>query len=119
MGGDVAGMDQDGYVTHHGRANDIMKALGYRVSPLEVETVLLQHPAVAEVACAEVRVRADVNVIGAFIVPRPGATLEEAELERFAAERLAAYKRPRVFTFLDALPRTANGKIVRAKLKLP
>ena len=117
IGGDIATMDAAGYVTHHGRANDIMKAQGYRVSPQEVEAALAEHPGIAEVACAEVAVRADVTVIGAFIVARAGAKLDSAELESFASERLAAYKRPRVFKFVDALPRTANGKLVRAKLK--
>src|SRR5690606_20455302 len=73
IGGDLARMDEEGYVTHCGRANDIMKALGYRVAPQEVEAVLAQHPSIAEVACAEVQVRPDVSVIGAFVVPRPGA----------------------------------------------
>ena len=119
VGGDIASIDADGYITHHGRANDIMKALGYRVSPLEVEAVIARHPSVAEVACTEVRVRADVSVIGAFIVPQAGAQLDTAELERFAAEHLAAYKRPRLFIGVDALPRTANGKVVRSQLKAP
>ncbi len=119
VGGDIAAMDGDGYVMHRGRANDLMKAQGYRVSPLEVETVLLQHPAIAEVACAEVAVRSDVSVIAAFIVAVAGAEPEEAEIARFAAERLAGYKRPRAFVFLDALPRTANGKLMRAQLRLP
>jgi acetyl-CoA synthetase len=83
-----------------------------------VEAALAEHPAIAEVACAEVRVRADVSVIAAFIVARPGAKLDAAEMERFAAERLAAYKRPRLVKFVDALPRTANGKLVRSMLKL-
>jgi acetyl-CoA synthetase len=117
IGGDVASMDAEGYVTHHGRANDLMKALGYRVSPLEVEGVLADHPSVAEVACAEVRVREDVTVIGAFIVPKEGAPRDAEAIRRFATERLAAYKRPREFVFLDALPRTANGKVKRAELK--
>lgn len=119
IGGDIATIDADGYVAHHGRANDLMKALGYRVSPLEVEAALSQHPAVAEVACAEVRVREDVSVIGAFIVPQAGARPDKEEIERFAEARLASYKRPRVITFVDSLPRTANGKVVRAQLKLP
>jgi acyl-coenzyme A synthetase/AMP-(fatty) acid ligase len=119
IGGDIAAMDADGYVAHRGRANDLMKALGYRVSPLEVETVLLQHPAIAEVACAEVRVRDDVSVIAAFIVPHAGTAPTAPEIEAFAAERLAPYKRPRAVAFVDALPRTANGKLVRARLKLP
>ncbi len=90
VGGDIAAMDADGYVSHRGRANDLMKALGYRVSPLEVEAVLLQHPAVAEVACAEVRVRADVSVIAAFIVPHAGAARRSRDraLCRRAACRL-------------------------------
>lgn len=119
IGGDIATMDADGYVYHRGRANDLMKALGYRVSPLEVEAALAEHPAVAEVACAEVRVREDVSVIAAFVVPHAGITPDAKDLERFAAERLAAYKRPRTFAFVEALPRTANGKIMRSELKLP
>jgi acyl-coenzyme A synthetase/AMP-(fatty) acid ligase len=115
-GGDLARMDADGYVAHLGRANDIMKALGYRVSPLEVEAVLAQHPAVADVACAEVRVRADVSVIGAFIVVKPGAPRDAQSIEAFAAERLAPYKCPRQIEFVDILPRTPNGKVQRAKL---
>ncbi len=95
VGGDIASLDGDGYVSHHGRANDLMKALGYRVSPLEVEAVLLQHPAIAEVACTEARVRDDVSVIAAFIVPHAGVAPTAAEIESFAAERLADYKRPR------------------------
>jgi acetyl-CoA synthetase len=119
IGGDLAAVDGDGYVTHLGRANDLMKALGYRVSPLEVEAALLLHPAIAEVACAEVRVREGVSVIGAFVVPKVGAGADAREIERFAAERLAAYKRPRAIVFVDALPRTANGKLMRSALKLP
>jgi acetyl-CoA synthetase len=119
VGGDLAVIDSDGYVYHRGRANDLMKALGYRVSPLEVEAVLAAHPAVAEVACAEVRVREDVSVIAAFIVPLAGARAHAGDIERFAAERLAAYKRPRSIVFVESLPRTANGKLMRAALKLP
>jgi acyl-coenzyme A synthetase/AMP-(fatty) acid ligase len=119
IGGDLAAMDVGGYVFHRGRADDLIKALGYRVSPLEVEAALLEHPAVAEVACAEVHVRADVSVIGAFIVAKDDAAPDAAEIERFAAERLAAYKRPRTIVFVEALPRTANGKLMRSALKLP
>jgi acetyl-CoA synthetase len=119
VGGDIAAMDADGYVYHRGRANDLMKALGYRVSPLEVEAAIAEHPAVAEVACAEARVRTDVSVIAAFVVLQPGACIDSAALEAFAAERLAAYKLPRAVVFVDALPRTANGKVMRSALKLP
>lgn len=118
-GGDLAVIDADGYVFHRGRANDLMKALGYRVSPLEVEAALAEHPSIAEVACTEARVREDVSIIAAFVVVHPGAPADRAEIERFAAERLASYKRPRAVVFVDALPRTANGKIMRSALRLP
>jgi acetyl-CoA synthetase len=116
IGGDIATMDADGYVAHTGRANDIMKAGGYRVAPQEVEAVLALHPDVAEVACREVRVRADVSVIGAFVVRRPGTAPDADALLAFASSGLAAYKRPRQITFIDALPRTANGKVRRGAL---
>jgi acyl-coenzyme A synthetase/AMP-(fatty) acid ligase len=119
VGGDIAIVDREGYVFHRGRANDLMKALGYRVAPLEVEAALAEHPSVAEVACAEVRVRADVSIIAAFVVAHPGASHDAGEIERFAAERLAAYKCPRCIVFVDALPRTANGKLMRGALRLP
>jgi acetyl-CoA synthetase len=116
IGGDLATMDANGYVSHTGRANDIMKAMGYRVAPQEVEAVLALHPDVAEVACREVRARVDVTVIGAFVVLRPGAAPDADKLMQFAGERLAAYKTPRQVTFIDALPRTANGKVRRSAL---
>lgn len=116
IGGDLGIMDADGYITHTGRNNDIMKALGYRVSPLEVEAVLAKHPDVAEVACAEIRVRADVSVIGAFVVAHVGKQANPEAIAEFAAERLAAYKRPREIHIVEDLPRTANGKIKRSEL---
>ena len=119
VGGDLAVIDPEGYVFHRGRANDLMKALGYRVSPLEVEAALAEHSSVAEVACAEVKVRDDVSVIAAFVVAHPGTSHDAADIERFAADRLAAYKRPRCIVFVEALPRTANGKLMRGALRLP
>jgi acyl-coenzyme A synthetase/AMP-(fatty) acid ligase len=116
VGGDLASIDGDGYVTHHGRADDVMKALGYRVSPVEVEQAFAEHPDVAEIAVAERRVRSDVAVIAAYVVPREGRTLDGESLLRWAADRLAAYKRPRALFRVDALPRTANGKVQRRQL---
>jgi acetyl-CoA synthetase len=116
IGGDLASMDADGYVTHLGRADDVMKVLGYRVSPQEVEAALADHADVAEVACTAVRVRDGVTVIGAFIVARPDRVPDATEIMSFAAERLADYKRPRQVVFVTALPRTANGKIKRSAL---
>jgi acyl-coenzyme A synthetase/AMP-(fatty) acid ligase len=115
-GGDIGRMDEDGYIAHLGRNNDIMKALGYRVSPMEVEAVLAAHPDIAEVACAEVAIRPDVHIVGAFVVLKAGAAPDRDDIFAFAAERLAAYKCPREIRFLTELPRTANGKVKRAAL---
>lgn len=115
-GGDLASLDADGYVWHHGRNDDVMNAMGYRVSPVEVEMALADHPAIAEVAVTEIRVRADVSVVAAFIVLREGITADPAELGAFAESRLAAYKCPREWRFVPNLPRTANGKVQRKKL---
>ena len=115
-GGDLASLDADGYLWFHGRNDDLMNAMGYRVSPNEVEAALAEHPDVAEVGVAELSVRADVRVIAAFVVPRQGAQPDEAALIAWCNERLAGYKSPRAVRFLDALPRTANGKVQRKKL---
>ncbi len=116
VGGDLAMMDDEGYVWHRGRGDDVMKVLGYRVSPQEVEAALARHPDIAEVACTAVRVRADVTVVGAFIVPREGTAPDATEILAFAATKLADYKRPRQIVFVSSLPRTANGKIKRSAL---
>ncbi len=116
VGGDRAMIDVDGYLTHLGRANDVMKALGYRVAPQEVEAVLLAHPEITETAVTEIAVRSDVSVIVAFVVAQSHAKLTADDVIAFAGERLASYKTPREVVFVDVLPRTSNGKIRRAAL---
>lgn len=113
-GGDVGHVDADGYVWHEGRANELMNAGGYRVSPLEVEAAFAEHPAIVEVAVAEIHVREDVSIITAFVVPHH--PVEPETLLRFASNRLASYKLPKDVRFVDSLPRTANGKVIRGKL---
>ncbi len=115
-GGDVAEFDADGYVWLHGRADDLMNAQGYRVSPAEVEAILSHAPGVADVAVAERKVREDVSAVCAFVVPAPGAAQDEAALKRHCAEHLAAYKNPKKYVFVTELPRTKNGKIARRRL---
>ena len=118
VGGDLAAMDAEGYVRHLGRANDIMKALGYRVAPQEVEAVLARHPAVGEVACAERQVSNSVSVIAAYIVPAsPEISHDEDAVLTYAREHLAPYKVPRKIIWVERLPRTANGKILRRALE--
>ena len=117
IGGDLGTMDYDGYIAHRGRNNDIMKALGYRVAPQEVEAALADCPGIAEVACTEVRVREDLSVIGAFVVAVPGnEPLTADRVKAHAAARLAPYKCPKAVYFIETMPRTANGKLRRREL---
>ncbi len=113
--GDIVSMGQDGALTYHGRADDMMNAGGVRVSPIEVEAALNAHPAILESAAAEVTVKADTTVIAAFYVSK--APVETAELEAFVAERLARYKCPRLYARVEALPKGANGKLLRRRLR--
>ena len=115
-GGDLAAMDDQGYVWYHGRNDDVMNAMGYRVSPGEVEAALATHPAVAEVAVTELAVREGVRVIAAFVVPKDPDEVDARPILAYAESRLAAYKRPREVIFVNELPRTANGKVQRRRL---
>ncbi len=117
-GGDAGIADEDGYIAHLGRHNDLMNAGGFRVSPAEVEQELGKHPAVVEVAVAEVSVRDGVSIVAAFVVPRASASGGLAEsLASFASTVLAAYKCPKEYVFVQSLPKTPNGKIKRSDLK--
>jgi acyl-coenzyme A synthetase/AMP-(fatty) acid ligase len=116
IGGDLAAVAADGYLWYHGRADDLMNAGGYRVSPAEVEAALADHPAIAEVAVAELAIREEVRIIAAYIVPKDGAPRDASSILTQAEQRLAAYKRPREVIFVDALPRTPNGKVARRLL---
>jgi acyl-coenzyme A synthetase/AMP-(fatty) acid ligase len=120
VGGDLAAMDADGYIHFKGRNDDLMNAFGYRVSPMEVEAALADHPDLAEVAVTTTRPRPDVEVVTAFAVPREGTAPDEALRESVleaARRRLAGYKVPRAVVFVDALPRTPNGKVLRRALR--
>ncbi len=114
--GDRARMAEDGAVTWLGRADDLMNAGGFRVSPAEVEATLLAHPGVAEAAAVEQPVRPGVSIIAAFYVPVAGP-VPEPELAAHCAARLARYKCPRTFHAVEALPRGNTGKVLRRKLK--
>ncbi|MGI9405225.1 MAG: class I adenylate-forming enzyme family protein, partial [Hyphomicrobiaceae bacterium] len=116
-GGDLASIDEEGFVTHHGRADDLMNAFGYRVSPMEVEQALRSCSGVNDVAVTEINVRDGVNIIAAFVMTdTPNETLRTA-INAQASAHLADYKRPKDIFFVDALPRTANGKVRRSDLQ--
>lgn len=113
--GDVGRMAPDGSIAYEGRTDDMMNAGGYRVSPVEVEEALTLYPGVAEAAAVEVRVKADTSVIAAFYTG-PG-DVDEAALAEFLSARLARYKCPRLFVRAETLPRGANNKLLRRKLR--
>ncbi|WBK00250.1 acyl-CoA synthetase [Methylocystis parvus] len=117
VSGDLVAFDAKGYMHHHGRADEVMNAGGYRVSPAEVEKCLLAFDHVAEAAAAERPGRdSDTTIIKAYVVMRDNAPKNEEAILAHCHAHLAAYKRPRAVVFLDALPRNANGKLMRAAL---
>ena len=113
--GDQGQMDEAGHVSYLGRADDMMNAGGYRVSPMEVEAALAHYPGITHVAATEIEIKTDARIIVAFYTgPAP---LDEDALKTFAAAHLARYKQPRAYVHLDALPTGANGKVLRRALK--
>jgi len=114
--GDLGSFDKDGYVWLAGRSDDMMNAMGYRVSPVEVEAVLQAHPDVQEAAAVEVKVAENISIITGVVVWRGGGGNADALLAH-ARELLAAYKVPRQIITVERLPRTANGKVRRADLR--
>lgn len=111
--GDTAYMDEDGYYYYVGRVDDVIKSSGYRIGPFEVESVLIQHPAVME--CAIIGVPDDERgqLVKAYVVLRPGFEGSEElkrELQVFVKERTAPYKYPRIIEFAAELPKTVSGK---------
>jgi malonyl-CoA/methylmalonyl-CoA synthetase len=116
--GDIGEHDADGYLRLVGRARELIITGGLNVYPREVEDVLLEHPAVAEAAVAGVADAEWGEVVAAWVVPSPGGPPPEAaELTGFVAERLARFKCPRRFAFVEALPRNALGKLLRHELQ--
>lgn len=116
---DLVHLDEDGYLHYHGRDDDVMTSMGYRVSPLEVERCLAAHPAVGDVAVTEVDVGNGVRIITAFVIPAEPddwRLIDASVILDHAARHLAAYKRPREVVFVSSLPRTANGKVRRKDL---
>ncbi len=117
--GDVASRDEDGYFTYVGRADDVFKAADYRISPFELESVLIEHPAVAEAAVVPSPDPLRLAVPKAYVVLAAGhdPTPETAlAILRYAREHLAPYKRIRRIEFAE-LPKTISGKIRRVELR--
>jgi fatty-acyl-CoA synthase len=115
--GDVGSMDERGYVRIHGRLKDMIIRGGENIYPREIEDVLVQHPAVAEAAVVGLLEPRWGETVAAFIRLTPGASATAGDLSAYCHARLAGYKVPRHWEFVDAFPLTASGKIQKFVLR--
>jgi acetyl-CoA synthetase len=119
--GDMAIMDEDGYLWYQGRSDDMFKAAGYRIGPSEIENCLVKHAAVANAAVVPKPDPERGAVVKAYIVLAAGFQASEelvAELQRHVRGKLAPYEYPKDIEFIDALPMTTTGKVQRRVLRL-
>ena len=114
--GDLGKMDEDGYVYLIDRKKDVIKSSGFQVWPREVEEVLAAHPSVAEVGVAGLPDPIKSEIVVAWIVPRPGETIDVDALKRYCREHLAPYKVPARIEIRESLPKTMVGKVLRREL---
>jgi acetyl-CoA synthetase len=118
--GDLAKKDADGYFWFNGRKDDVITSAGYRIGPAEIEDCLMKHPAVAMVAVIGSPDEVRTEIVKAFVVPKaevtPGPDIAE-DIKQFVKIRLAAHEYPREVEFVNELPMTTTGKIMRRELK--
>ena len=118
---DLAVPDADGCFWYRGRADELIKSAGYRIGPVEIEDVLMQHPAVALVAVVGVPDAIRGQDIKAFIKLADGVVASDELAEALRSHlkaRLGSFKAPRVIEFMQDLPTTSTGKVARSKLRL-
>lgn len=119
--GDMAWRDEDGYYWFTGRSDDVIKCSGYRIGTFEVESVLMQHPAVVECAVTAAPDPIRGQVVKATIVLAkdfiPGSDELVKDIQRFVKETTAPYKYPRIVEFVEELPKTISGKIMRKNIR--
>jgi acetyl-CoA synthetase len=118
--GDMGRQDEHGYLWFVGRQDDLITSSGYRMGPGEIEDCLIKHPAVAMAAVVGVPDALRTEIVKAFIVLKPGESASlalEAQIKDFVRTRLAAHEYPRQIAFVDTLPMTATGKIIRGDLR--
>ena len=116
--GDLARMDEDGYIYIVDRKKEMIIRGGYNVYPREIEEVLYQHPDVLEGAVIGVP-HADLGEeVAAAVVLRPGVKTSPDELRQYVKDRVAPYKYPRIIKFVTELPKTSTGKILKREISL-
>jgi acyl-CoA synthetase (AMP-forming)/AMP-acid ligase II len=114
--GDIGHLDEDGYLYVVGRLKEVIRSGSSSIVPQEVEDAIALHPGVAEVAVTGLPDPEWQEIVAAFIVPRDGVHVTEAEIIEHCRTLLTAYKRPRAVTFLESLPRSHYGKVLKAQL---
>ena len=115
--GDIGVFDDEGYLTLVDRKKDLIIASGYNIYPVEVDGVLMGHPKILEACCIGVPDGYRGETVKAFVVVKPGETLTQDEVVGYCKKHLAAYKVPTIIEFIDDLPKSGVGKILRRKLK--
>ena len=118
--GDTAYRDEDGYIWFVGRVDDVIKSSGYRIGPFEVESALLEHPAVLECAITAVPDPDRGQIVKATVVLAKGFKASDdlkKELQNHVKKVTAPYKYPRIVEFVDELPKTISGKIRRVQIR--
>jgi acyl-CoA synthetase (AMP-forming)/AMP-acid ligase II len=114
--GDQGTIDADGYVTITGRLKEIINRGGEKISPREVDEILMEHPAVLQVVTFAIPHEKLGEEVGAVVVLREGKSAEEKDIRSFAAEKLADFKVPKKIIFMDEIPKGATGKLQRIGL---
>ena len=115
--GDIGKFDEDGYLSIVDRKKDMIIAGGYNIYPVELDDVLMGHPKILEACTVGLPDAYRGETVKAFIVVKAGETLTEEEISNYCREKLAAYKVPKLIEFIDELPKSAVGKVLRRKLK--
>jgi long-chain acyl-CoA synthetase len=115
--GDIGFLDEDGYLTIVDRKKDMIIAGGYNIFPREVDEILFDHPKILEACTIGVPDPYRGETVKSFVVPKPGETPTEEEIIHFCKGKLAAYKVPKKIEFIDALPKSAIGKVLRREVK--
>lgn len=115
--GDVGYVDERGYLFIVDRVKELIKYKGYQVAPAELEALLLTHPQIVDAAVIGVTGEDGTERPKAFVVRTPGSELTEPEVIDFVAARVAPYKKVRAVGFLEAVPKSASGKILRRELR--
>jgi long-chain acyl-CoA synthetase len=115
--GDIGYFDDEGYLTISDRKKDLIVASGFNVYPKEIDEILYEHPKILEACCIGVPDEYRGETVKAYIVIEPGQTLTKEEVTSFCKERMTAYKVPTEIEFIDELPKSAIGKIMRRELR--